>query len=114
MPDPATIISIQDTIAERVIAGLKLNLTEEEQEKIEKPLTKNAEAYEFYLRGRDLRSAVTDNTVPAAVREEFEKDDGSPLRSVAIGRLLRVGCARSRTPPPGTRSARRWQRTRGC
>lgn len=31
-----------------------------------------------------VRSAVTDNTVPAAVREEFEKDDGSPLRSVAI------------------------------
>ncbi|MEP7273609.1 MAG: protein kinase, partial [Acidobacteriota bacterium] len=48
------LITIQDTIAERVIAGLKLKLTEEEQEKIERPLTHSAEAYEFYLRGRDL------------------------------------------------------------
>ena len=48
------LLTIQDTIAERVIAGLKLKLTDEEQQKIEKPLTTNAEAYEFYLRGRDL------------------------------------------------------------
>ncbi|MBS1789042.1 MAG: protein kinase [Acidobacteria bacterium] len=48
------LLKIQDTIAERVIAGLKLKLTEEEQQKLEKPLTTNAEAYEFYLRGRDL------------------------------------------------------------
>ncbi|MDX2033246.1 MAG: protein kinase [Blastocatellia bacterium] len=48
------LITIQDTIVERVIAGLKLKLTEEEQEKIEKPLTTNPEAYEFYLRGRDV------------------------------------------------------------
>lgn len=40
---------------------------------------------EFTLRTFfSVRSAVTDNTVPAAFREQFEKDDGSPLRSVAI------------------------------
>ncbi len=48
------LITIQDTIAEHVIAGLKLKLTEEEQQKIETPLTNSAESYEFYLRGRDL------------------------------------------------------------
>ena len=48
------LITIQDTIVERVIAGLRLKLTQEEQEKIEKPLTTNPEAYEFYLRGRDV------------------------------------------------------------
>ncbi len=48
------LITIQDTIAERVIAGLRLKLTEGEQERIERPLTHSAEAYEFYLRGRDL------------------------------------------------------------
>lgn len=31
-----------------------------------------------------VRSAVADNTVPEALRERFEKDDGRPLRSVAI------------------------------
>ncbi len=48
------LITLQDTIAERVIQGLRLKLTEEEQQKIEKPLTNSSEAYEFYLRGRDL------------------------------------------------------------
>jgi hypothetical protein len=31
-----------------------------------------------------VRSATTDSTVPAELREQFEKDDGSPLSSVAI------------------------------
>lgn len=52
--DARDLITIQDTIAEHVIAGLKLKLTDEEQQKIDKPLTDNPEAYEFYLRGRDL------------------------------------------------------------
>jgi serine/threonine-protein kinase len=52
--DARDLIALQDTIAERVIAGLKLKLTEEEQQKIERPLTGSPEAYEFYLRGRDL------------------------------------------------------------
>ncbi|MBO0798871.1 MAG: protein kinase, partial [Blastocatellia bacterium] len=48
------LITIQDTIAERVISQLKLQPTDEEQKMIEKPLTDSPEAYEFYLRGRDL------------------------------------------------------------
>ncbi len=52
--DSRDLITIQDTLAERVISGLKLQLTKEEQKKIEKPLTSSNEAYEFYLRGRDL------------------------------------------------------------
>jgi serine/threonine-protein kinase len=52
--DARDLITIQDTIAERVITGLRLKLTEEEQEKIERPLTESAEAYELYLRGRDM------------------------------------------------------------
>ena len=31
-----------------------------------------------------VRSAKPDDTVPAVLREQFEKDDGSPLRSVPI------------------------------
>ena len=56
------LLSIQDKIAERVIAGLKLNLTAEEQERIEKPLTFSPEAYEFYLRGRDVLFRYTART----------------------------------------------------
>jgi eukaryotic-like serine/threonine-protein kinase len=52
--DARDLITIQDTIADRVISGLKLKPTDEEQKKIERPLTNSPEAYEFYLRGRDL------------------------------------------------------------
>jgi len=44
---------VQDEIAERLLTGLKLRLTAEEQQEIERPLTRSPEAYEFYLRGRD-------------------------------------------------------------
>ncbi len=56
------LLSMQDTIAERVIAGLKLNLSSEEQQRIEKPLTYSPEAYEFYLRGRDVLFRYTART----------------------------------------------------
>jgi eukaryotic-like serine/threonine-protein kinase len=48
------LISIQDTLAERVVSGLRVNLTEEEQERLDRTPTRNAEAYEFYLRARDV------------------------------------------------------------
>jgi eukaryotic-like serine/threonine-protein kinase len=48
------LIAVQDVLAERFIAGLKLQLSPAEKRKIEQPMTHNAEAYEFYLRGRDL------------------------------------------------------------
>jgi serine/threonine-protein kinase len=48
------LLTIQDEIAERLIAGLKLRLTPEEQRQIDRPMTRSGEAYEYYLRGRDL------------------------------------------------------------
>jgi serine/threonine-protein kinase len=47
------LLDVQDEIAERLLAGLKLRLTAEEQAEIDRPLTHSPEAYEFYLRGRD-------------------------------------------------------------
>ena len=46
-------LAIQDELAERLIDGLKLTLTAEEQQQIEKLPTASPEAYEHYLRGRD-------------------------------------------------------------
>src|SRR5512132_1067355 len=48
------IIVVQDTIAQRIVEGLRLELSHAEQENIAKPKTENATAYEQYLRGRDL------------------------------------------------------------
>jgi serine/threonine-protein kinase len=48
------LITVQDTLAERVVTGLRLTLTPEEQARIGQRPTRSAPAYEFYLRGRDL------------------------------------------------------------
>ena len=50
----ADVIALQDTIAQRIVEGLRLELSPAEQEGIAKPSTQNAAAYEQYLRGRDL------------------------------------------------------------
>ena len=47
------IISLQDGIAQRILEGLRLELSDNEQEKLGKKLTDNHEAWEEYLRGRD-------------------------------------------------------------
>ena len=47
------LLDVQDEIAARLLEGLKLRVTAEEQAEIDRPLTRSPEAYEFYLRGRD-------------------------------------------------------------
>ncbi len=47
------IIAIQDVIAIQILDGLRLELTDSEQEALSRRPTENAEAYEQYLKGRD-------------------------------------------------------------
>ncbi len=62
----ADIITVQDTIAQRIVEGLRLELTHAEQEGMAKPATENATAYEQYLRGRDLFARFIFRTIAAA------------------------------------------------
>ncbi|MDT4967767.1 MAG: eukaryotic-like serine/threonine-protein kinase [Acidobacteriota bacterium] len=48
------ILAVQDTIAQRIVDGLRLELTEVEQANIARPATQSGAAYEEYLRGRDF------------------------------------------------------------
>jgi serine/threonine-protein kinase len=48
------IIVLQDTIAQRIVEGLRVELSPAEQSGIGKASTQNPAAYEQYLRGRDL------------------------------------------------------------
>ena len=90
----ADFLTIQDELAERLIAGLKLTLTAEEQQEIDRPFTKSAEAYEFYLRGRDslfryiLRSH-DENDLEDAIRQMHEaigKDPEFARAHATLGR----------------------------
>jgi serine/threonine protein kinase/tetratricopeptide (TPR) repeat protein len=64
------LMSLQDLIAERVVAGLKVRLSAEEQAQIAKPATRDPQAHEFYLRGRDLLFRYTLHTLDEASLEE--------------------------------------------
>jgi serine/threonine-protein kinase len=57
------ILVVQDTIAQRIVDGLRLELTHDEQANIARPATQNPEAYEAYLRGRDLFARFIFRTV---------------------------------------------------
>jgi serine/threonine-protein kinase len=74
------LIDVQDEIAERMLAGLKLRLTAEEQEQIERPLTRSPEAYEFYMRGRDALFRYVLRT-----HDETDLDEAVKMMHEAIG-----------------------------
>jgi eukaryotic-like serine/threonine-protein kinase len=74
------LLDVQDEIAERLLAGLKLRLTAEEQEQIDRPLTHSPEAYEFYLRGRDALFRYILRT-----HDEADLDQSVKMMHEAIG-----------------------------
>ena len=62
----ADLMTLQDVVAARVIEGLRVEPTVEEKEKIVRPATRSTQAYEFYLRGRDLLFAYVLRTFDIA------------------------------------------------
>jgi len=74
------LLDVQDEIAERLLAGLKLRLTAEEQQQIDRPLTHSPEAYEFYLRGRDALFRYLLRT-----HDEADLDQAVKMMHEAIG-----------------------------
>jgi len=51
--DGNDILTLQDGIAQRILEGLRLELSDNEQEILGRKMTENHEAWEEYLRGRD-------------------------------------------------------------
>lgn len=51
--ESADIFTLQDMIAKKIVDGLKLELSDREQEKLGRRPTENIEAWEEFLRGRD-------------------------------------------------------------
>src|SRR5437588_3074973 len=61
--DATDIINVQDTITQEICDGLRLELTSDEKDRLERGKTANAEAYEEYLRGRDCLGRYVYHTV---------------------------------------------------
>ncbi len=64
------IFAIQDEITETIVEQLRVRLLPEEQRSLRKSPTKDVEAYEFYLRGRELFHTSTRSRVRLA-RQQF-------------------------------------------
>lgn len=60
------ILAIQDSIAQRILDGLRLELSDVEAESLGKRATENTEAWEEYLRGRDNFGRFIFRTLDAA------------------------------------------------
>ena len=61
--DASDIINVQDTITQEICEGLRLELTSDEKDQLERAKTANAEAYEAYLRGRDALGRFIYHTI---------------------------------------------------
>jgi eukaryotic-like serine/threonine-protein kinase len=50
---PSDLLSIEDSVSDRVSSALKIQISPEQKERLHQVFTSNAEAYEWYLRGRE-------------------------------------------------------------
>jgi TolB-like protein/tRNA A-37 threonylcarbamoyl transferase component Bud32/Flp pilus assembly protein TadD len=88
------VMTLQDAVTERIADGLRLKLSPEEREEIDRPQTGSSEAYEFYLRGRDRLVRYASHTfdeadLEAAIRmfnEAVGLDPDFAAAHAALGR----------------------------
>jgi len=70
----ADIIAVQDTIAQRIVEGLRLELSTAERDGLSQRATANADAYNIYLRGRDAMGRYIYHTLANEDVEEAIED----------------------------------------
>jgi serine/threonine-protein kinase len=81
------LLTLQDSVAERVSSSLAVRLSSEEHERLYRRYTANPAAYEWYLRGRAQLAHVTEDETKAAL-ESFERalalDSGYALAQAGL------------------------------
>ncbi len=92
---PSDILSLQDEISSNIAKQLKLKLTSSDRRRLARPHTRNAEAYELYLKGRYHWGKWTESGFREA-KACYEKALGSdPGFALAYSGLGEVYCAQS-------------------
>ncbi|HYE64041.1 MAG TPA: tetratricopeptide repeat protein, partial [Pyrinomonadaceae bacterium] len=87
------IIAVQDTISQRIVDGLRLELSPDEKDEMGQRATANAAAYEEYLRGRDAMGRYIYHTLAnedvedaiAHFKRAIELDPDFALAHCALG-----------------------------
>jgi adenylate cyclase len=83
----ADLVAIKQTIVQEVTAKLKLKLSSEEQRRLVKRDSTNAEAYQFYLRGRYFWNKRTSDGIKQAIehfQQSTERDPNFALGYVGL------------------------------
>jgi TolB-like protein/tetratricopeptide (TPR) repeat protein len=83
----ADLVAVKQIIAQEVTAKLKLKLSSEEQRRLVSRDSTNAEAYQFYLRGRYFWNKRTSDGIKAALehfRQSIERDPNFALGYVGL------------------------------
>ena len=78
------VLSVKQTIAREVTEKLRLRLTGEQQQRLVKRDTTNAEAYQFYLRGRYYWNKRTAENVKKAIDQFQQVADKDPNYALAF------------------------------
>ncbi len=84
------VLSVKQAIAREVTEKLKLRLSGEEQQRLVKRDTTNAEAYQFYLRGRYYWSRRTADNLKKAIEQFQQAIDRDP--NYALGYVGLADC----------------------
>lgn len=91
------VFDIQETVASKVVGGLKLHLTSIEQAKLRESRTVSSEAYELHLRAQDYYRKQTEGAFRLAIEQLTQAIALDPtyveamqLKAVVLARLFRT------------------------
>ena len=89
-PKVSDVLSVKQSIAREVTEKLRLRLSDAEQQQLVRHDTTNAEAYQFYLRGRYLWNKRTAGGIESAIEQFQQAIDRDP--NYALGYVGLVDC----------------------
>lgn len=95
------IFAVQDAISKRVASALALRLSGDEQARLEKRSTDNAEAYAFYMRGRNHFFKITPSEIRKAIgfyEQAIAADPNYALAYAAIADAYRTQAIAAHAP----------------
>ncbi|HYP52793.1 MAG TPA: tetratricopeptide repeat protein, partial [Pyrinomonadaceae bacterium] len=97
------ILSLQESISERVVRAMTLELSNEEQQRLNKRYTQNAEAYQLYLAGRyhwGKRNAAGLREAIKSFDEAIKKDENYALAYAGLADCYALLNLYQSPPPP--------------
>src|SRR5262247_1839416 len=103
------LLAVQEEIAQRITAGLRLKLTDAESKRLGKRYTENAEAYQLYLKGRQMFLQLTPEGASKALdhfHHAIELDPDYALAYAGVGYVYAVGAGTYEEPGQAMRKAR--------